>query len=1390
MIHPPSNLSVTSTVVPSSSQPSLFSLMIALTLLVLASQASAQGLIDPQLHLDTQIESPAQNNSVLIFTDKRPGDTLQIQLFVPDVASQDIQAFTLELTLQGKTFANFISSISGSDWMGEALFSGLSVSDNPTLSGLFPNAATVPMTGYLGQIDLEVIGVLSDEDTLRVTSAFLAVAGGTLQSVDVSNAALSFEPICPGDFDDNGMVNMADFVLFGIVFGTRSSDAGYNALMDMDSNGTIDAADFLLFVNVFGTTCEQQQQPPSVGNGGRPDLIVESPSVSDSTLTAGQAFTLQATVRNLGSGQSPATTLHYYQSVDATISSSDRQVGSASVGILTASGSSITSLSLNAPSSVGTYYYGACVASVSDESNANNNCSRAVQVTISSDPVSGDRAALVALYNATDGPNWVFNTNWLSDRPLGEWYGVTTDDAGRVTRLQLYTKNGNEPFGNSGSTTSNGLSGSIPAELGNLTNLQVLDLVANELSGSIPAKLGNLTNLRGLGLAGNALSGSIPAELGNLTNLTQLILQFNALSGSIPAELGSLSNLTQLILNHNELTGNIPAELGNLTNLQYLWLHNNAGLSGPLPDSFTGLGDLEDLRMDGTELCAPTDAAFQTWLQGIENKRGVTNCEPGPFHSTFEQPTRSEIVVIDGIEREAAENEILVFLEEDISLPEVIICEAQIQAQGGSVKSLNFDLRTIQCGIGNDIVEQDFINVLSQQPGVTGANVNEVVVPDQSFITSNDAGYRQRRTKLVDTQPLLVPPPSPVSFAGDFWINQIDAVNAWNALSDPGVMLVPNAIGIVDTGVPSPYDVLNSSRINRYSEDGVSLSGDDTSNPHGYNVTGYAAGYGNGPDRRGVNPHSDVVFVDVLDPTGKVYNTTLMLGIKTAIDKGAGVVNISWRPGVLHRNQMPSVRQDVMQRWRRSCNGVVHYARKRDVLLVWAAGSEWEKQYDRLLSLRNGRVDVANTDSWLSHSLIVGASTESQMDACFSLMGEAVDIMAPGQDVGFGTGTGNGTSYAAPMVTGAAGLVRAIESTISAEETRSILINSAKNTITFNTTCGEPVASSPAGLLNLGSAIQSSLVADGVGLNIAGDVHLARGQMANVLINVTVPSGGVNAIDVGFVIDQSGSYDDDIQTLQNRATEIVNSFKARTDVDVQFGVAGFADFPQPPYGGPEDVSYRLYQSITDDQNALIAAIDKLDKPLMWGDDIPESQYEALFRTAREIGWRDGALRILLLATDADFHDSDTESGYPGTGRMAALATLKTENVIVIGLQSGDDSAAAQRLQELADATGGSVLSLDAASSQIVDAIVRGVDAALAEVDVTLDILAGQSWVTDITPTVHQDVRPGATVSFTVSLQGQRDPSIEDLPYNVYLWARGDGSALLSRTKIPIIVPKQ
>ena len=145
-----------------------------------------------------------------------------------------------------------------------------------------------------------------------------------------------------------------------------------------------------------------------------------------------------------------------------------------------------------------------------------------------------DREALVALYNATGGPNWKGNDNWLSDVPISEWFGVTIDYNGHT---QLYLR-------------ENRLSGEIPPELGNLARLHWLDLSENQLSGEMPPELGNLANLKRLDLSENQLSGEIPPELGNLANLQGLVLGGNQLSGCVPSSL-----LGRLYMDKSDLGG-------------------------------------------------------------------------------------------------------------------------------------------------------------------------------------------------------------------------------------------------------------------------------------------------------------------------------------------------------------------------------------------------------------------------------------------------------------------------------------------------------------------------------------------------------------------------------------------------------------------------------------------------------------------------------------------------------------------------------------------------------------------------------------------------------------------------------------------------------------------
>ena len=230
-----------------------------------------------------------------------------------------------------------------------------------------------------------------------------------------------------------------------------------------------------------------------------------------------------------------------------------------------------------------------------------------------------DRAVLVALYNATNGPDWISNDYWLSDRPLGEWYGVITDEFGYATELRLQNNDvgGELPpelgqlsrlrrllvhrdlFGAILGFTV--VRGEIPAELGRLSNLEELNLTDNDLRGEIPAELGRLSNLKIQSLGENGLTGMIPTELQNLSKLNELNLRYNNLSGDIPAELGRLSNLQELRLDGNALSGEIPAELGRLSSLLVLELDDNE-LSGEIPAELGQLSNLLELRLNGNAL--------------------------------------------------------------------------------------------------------------------------------------------------------------------------------------------------------------------------------------------------------------------------------------------------------------------------------------------------------------------------------------------------------------------------------------------------------------------------------------------------------------------------------------------------------------------------------------------------------------------------------------------------------------------------------------------------------------------------------------------------------------------------------------------------------------------
>lgn len=197
--------------------------------------------------------------------------------------------------------------------------------------------------------------------------------------------------------------------------------------------------------------------------------------------------------------------------------------------------------------------------------------------------------------------------------------GVTGDISdNNLVNLQLETLNLSD---------NPDLIGSLPSWF-STKNWSTLELSRTGISmDAIPSWLADMNNLSYLGLGGLGLEGEIPSFFGEgriAVNLTALALDDNNLTGGIPASLGNTIQLDSLNLSNNNLSGEIPAELANagrvtddLSLLSALQLSGNADLTGELPLGLTSATFMRVLEYDGTNICEPNDAAFDTWIDGI-----------------------------------------------------------------------------------------------------------------------------------------------------------------------------------------------------------------------------------------------------------------------------------------------------------------------------------------------------------------------------------------------------------------------------------------------------------------------------------------------------------------------------------------------------------------------------------------------------------------------------------------------------------------------------------------------------------------------------------------------------------------------------------------------------
>ena len=246
-----------------------------------------------------------------------------------------------------------------------------------------------------------------------------------------------------------------------------------------------------------------------------------------------------------------------------------------------------------------------------------------IQGNAQEEEIAKEREALIAFYHATNGDQWKNNTNWCSDKPVSEWYGLTIEN-GYVTQLNLAENNLSgylpECIGELQHLTdislweNYNLGGKLPAGLFSLENLKSLHIRICAIEGEISPDIKQLTKLESLSIGNNKFTGRFPSEiselknlyflsidngdfiLGNesqpincnnftpcefpkslckLTNLKGLYAYKNNFYGNIPSEIGQLKNLTQLMLQCNRFSGNIPVEICSLPNLEILYLEYN-----------------------------------------------------------------------------------------------------------------------------------------------------------------------------------------------------------------------------------------------------------------------------------------------------------------------------------------------------------------------------------------------------------------------------------------------------------------------------------------------------------------------------------------------------------------------------------------------------------------------------------------------------------------------------------------------------------------------------------------------------------------------------------------------------------------------------------------------
>ena len=359
----------------------------------------------------------------------------------------------------------------------------------------------------------------------------------------------------------------------------------------------------------------------------------------------------------------------------------------------------------------------------------------------------------------------------------------------------------------------------------------------------------------------------------------------------------------------------------------------------------------------------------------------------------------------------------------------------------------------------------------------------------------------------------------------------------------------------------------------------------------------------------------------------------------------------------------------------------------------------------------------------------------------------------------------------------------------------------------------------------------------------AAVVVLAEGEHETLTVEMTAK---YRSVDVVFLMDSTGSMGDEIASLDSAFGAIVDSVAAVVP-DAAFGVAEHRDFAIPPYGGVEDAPFRLDRALTTDVGTVHDALSHLVAG--GGGDYPESQYEALFQVATGsgfdldgnraddvvdvapfiakstdafggsvpgkyvatsgtgggVGFREGALHLVVESTDADYHDPDAgfvlgNAGTAPHGRLEAIDALNSAGIHVIGIASG--SPALPQMTDMATATS-ALADRDGDGTDDVLVYRVGADAEGLPASVA-DAIERMATAHETTAALHaygdewgfvasasgldRAIRPGESVSLSVDLVGAVPQAAEEQTFTFNLQLVDAHGAVLGSQPVTVHVP--